>query len=277
LSSKKPKYFFKYQKRTSIDTSYSREGHHTFSASFKQNRTINIDASDEPFVETPRLNLSQDDLSQINELSSIESLIAAIPVEVCQPTDNMNNHRCNPIGTHFSKIYRKIKFYLKTVDLILFNKPSLRNDGQVNNDLDVQNASFIFYSNFLFGLGIITNFACVDKKGVLSWPNPTADKILTFSKKIGSTKLDDLEPEHVGNERDTYNVTGETSLINHQQEESNNKLTKFTDKNRLECYNLTHDSTNGYKLKFDDIDWKNNLNSLKPLVSVADKLSKSGQ
>ncbi len=140
---------------------------------------------------------------------------------------------------------------------------------QVNNDLDVQNASFIYYSNFLIGLGIISNFACVDKKGVLSWPNPTADKILAFSSKSGPNKPDDIESEHMVNERDTCHVTGETSLINHQQnDDPNKKVRKFADKNSLECYNLTHDSTNGYKLEFDDIDWKNNLNSLKPLVSV---------
>ena len=41
---------------------------------------------------------------------------------------------------------------------------------------------------------------------------------------------------------------------------------KTIEKNKLETYNLTHDNTNGFSLKFDDVNWTKNLNSLKPLV-----------
>lgn len=114
------------------------------------------DTSDNPnnttaecIIEDNHSNLSQDDLSQMNELSSIESLIAAMPAMEEQP-------RSNPIRSYFSRINKKIRFYFNTVHLILFNKPSLMQYGQVTEDLDVQNASFIYYSNFLIGLGIIT-------------------------------------------------------------------------------------------------------------------------
>ena len=38
------------------------------------------------------------------------------------------------------------------------------------------------------------------------------------------------------------------------------------DKAVLETYNLTVDNTNGYQLKFDDMNWSINMNGLKPLV-----------
>jgi hypothetical protein len=85
----------------------------------------------------------------MNELSSIESLIAAMPILEEQP-------KANPVRSYFSRVNKKIRFYFNTVHLILFNKPSLMRYGQVTEDLDVQNASFIYYSNFLIGLGIVT-------------------------------------------------------------------------------------------------------------------------
>lgn len=38
------------------------------------------------------------------------------------------------------------------------------------------------------------------------------------------------------------------------------------EKNAIETYNLTHDNSNGYTLKFDDKNWSKNITSLKPLV-----------
>ena len=96
------------------------------------------------------LKLSHDDLSQINELSSIDSLINY----TLAPTENTKLSK--RVSNYFAKLKKKAKFYLRTVDLILFSKPILAIDDQVDNDLDIQNASFIYYSNFLIGLGIIT-------------------------------------------------------------------------------------------------------------------------
>ena len=120
----------------------------------KTNETLehtNTTASDCMLPEN-HSNLSKDDLSQINDLSSIESLIAAMPLS----TFEENSRKTNRVRAYFARINKKIKFYFKTINLILFNKPSLTHDGQVTEDLDVQNASFIYYSNFLIGLGIIT-------------------------------------------------------------------------------------------------------------------------
>lgn len=100
--------------------------------------------------------------------------------------------------------------------------------------------------------------------GVLSWPNPTADKILAFKNINDQNKSDDIDSDHVDDNSQTCNLTGETSLINHQTEQTK-RHKKLPDKNKIETYNLTHDNLNGYKLKFDDIDWEKNLNSLKPL------------
>jgi len=144
-------------------------------------------------------NLNQDDLSQINDLSSIDSLLAAMP---------MSKKKINA-ESYLSKFKKNLIFYFKIIAIILFNNVPLASNDKILNDTDLQNASFIYFTNFLIGLGIITNFSCIDKKGILSWPNPTAEKILTF--------------------------------------------------------NLTHDNSNGFTLKFDDINWCKNMNSLKPL------------
>lgn len=86
-------------------------------------------------------NLNQDDLSQINDLSSIDSLLAAMPKK------NINNE------SYFDKLSYNLKFYFKIISIVIFNRVS---PDKILNDTDIQNASFIYYTNFLIGLGIIT-------------------------------------------------------------------------------------------------------------------------
>ena len=56
--------------------------------------------------------------------------------------------------------------------------------------------------------------------------------------------------------------------MNNTQQSQQIKKKATLEKDFIETYNLTHDNCNGYQLKFDDINWTKNVNSLKPLVTI---------
>lgn len=234
------------------------------------NSTNNLDENNPP------------DISQINELSSIESLLAQVPFE--NKTKFAIKHNL------LRKFWRNIKFHLKIFRSIIF---SSSNDNQ--KDPDIQNAPFIYYSNFLIGLGIITSFSCVDKKGILSWSNPTPEKIWCLTKnkqrkiaKKSKTKNEnDLNSDNETQEKkDNFinnsnynNVNSKSgnfspSQLSMNKDDSNDKnneklllnnsLRKLnnTDKTFIETFNLTHDNI---ELKFDDANWIRNIDVLKPI------------
>ncbi|CRL04759.1 CLUMA_CG017819, isoform A [Clunio marinus] len=96
-------------------------------------------------------------------------------------------------------------------------------------------------TNIVQILGSISAFCCVDKKGILSWPNPTPEKVffLTDSTTANSKS------------------SSECSL----ESEISNEQSKVT----AEVLDITHDQNSPFKLEFDDHEWKNYINSLKPL------------
>lgn len=48
-------------------------------------------------------------------------------------------------------------------------------------------------SNLLHTLGSLTSLCCVDKKGLLSWPNPTAEKVFFFKNPSNTPELSTSE------------------------------------------------------------------------------------
>jgi len=76
-------------------------------------------------------------------------------------------------------------------------------------------------------LATVTALCCIDKKGVLSWPNPTADKVF-FLKT--------------------------TTHPNSKRREV-----------RQEILDVTHDNRNAFELHFDDPAWESHMSSLKPI------------
>ena len=127
----------------------------------------------------------------------------------------------------------------------------------------------------------------------MSWPNPTAEKILSFNHHETKESDNQQEDDEVLNNDQTEiksykssecvekNITNTEPVIGlggysafntdsntfHHNSEYKAKE-QLNEKNSLETYNLTHDSSNGYTLKFDDVNWNKNLNSLKPLVII---------
>jgi len=88
--------------------------------------------------------------------------------------------------------------------------------------------------NLLHTLGSVTSFCCTDKKGVLSWQNPSAEKIFFFKPK--SNNHFDLISEDL----DECDVTPEILTV-------------------------THDHNNPFQVDFDDPQWRTYLPNLKPL------------
>lgn len=98
-------------------------------------------------------------------------------------------------------------------------------------------------TNIIQVLGSVSAFCCVDKKGILSWPNPTPEKVFF------------LRDANV----DSNSKSSSESSLDSQSTELNEQGTI------AEVLDLTHDTNSPFKLEFDDHEWKNHLSSLKPL------------
>lgn len=101
----------------------------------------------------------------------------------------------------------------------------------------------------------------MDKNGILSWPNPTAEKIWVFNSQA--------DQSHVSSNESLYEEV--------EAKHTNKTLTKFHSQKgerapnvenepKIQTYSLTLDNNNGYELKFDDAIWTKNINNFKPIV-----------
>ncbi|XP_055841697.1 transmembrane protein 94 isoform X1 [Episyrphus balteatus] len=100
-------------------------------------------------------------------------------------------------------------------------------------------------ANVVQVLGSITALCCVDKKGILSWPNPTAEKVFF---------LHDTQDDPT----DGYQSSNESDSMHNNQENKDGGIV-------AEVLDLTHDQHCPFRLEFDDHEWKTHIKSLKPL------------
>ncbi|XP_035226390.1 transmembrane protein 94-like isoform X2 [Stegodyphus dumicola] len=119
----------------------------------------------------------------------------------------------------------------------------------------------------------ITALCCVDKKGILSWPNPTAEKVFFLkspkSKSNSENSTQMCEDPDVSQERNESHCSSEDIL------EANKfaKLTKRLDVkdhiyhpgSQVEVLDLTHNLHSPFGIQFDDPNWKFYIGNLKPL------------
>ncbi|CAB0035951.1 unnamed protein product [Trichogramma brassicae] len=152
-------------------------------------------------------------------------------------------------------------------------------------------------ANILHVLGSVTALCCVDKKGILSWPNPTAEKVffLHNANAAANTSSNANPKETVSHTSRYYYFSSLFSVIlikklfsliysmtsinkstepNHpndnsaKQEQTNKSSTQHQNDGThavAEVLDLTHDRALPFKLQFDDQAWRQHLNSLKPL------------
>ncbi|XP_044272389.1 transmembrane protein 94 isoform X2 [Tribolium madens] len=108
-------------------------------------------------------------------------------------------------------------------------------------------------ANILHVLGSVTALGCVDKKGILSWPNPTAEKIFFLHNNENVSPSSSLG--NVGDLAPDGDSVGGTP--HHYFESPNTTVGEVLD--------LTHNHSDPFKLHFDDHEWHQYLTSLKPL------------
>nr|XP_031837359.1 transmembrane protein 94 isoform X1 [Nomia melanderi]XP_031837360.1 transmembrane protein 94 isoform X1 [Nomia melanderi]XP_031837361.1 transmembrane protein 94 isoform X1 [Nomia melanderi]XP_031837362.1 transmembrane protein 94 isoform X1 [Nomia melanderi]XP_031837363.1 transmembrane protein 94 isoform X1 [Nomia melanderi] len=116
-------------------------------------------------------------------------------------------------------------------------------------------------ASILHVLGSVTALCCVDKKGILSWPNPTAEKVFflrnanTLSPSSSTGSLDKTSEHQCQTQtEDSKQYSNKTSYVQHDMSHST-----------AEVLDLTHDHALPFRLQFDDHAWRQHLNSLKPL------------
>ncbi|XP_071522630.1 transmembrane protein 94 isoform X2 [Panulirus ornatus] len=108
-------------------------------------------------------------------------------------------------------------------------------------------------ANILHVLASVTNLCCVDKKGVLSWPNPTAEKVF-FLKNRAHNNLSSSAPSLYGDDALFDEAKAGKVTSSNPTKESESML-----------MSLTHDHQTAFGLQFDDPMWRRYLLSLKPL------------
>lgn len=134
-------------------------------------------------------------------------------------------------------------------------------------------------SNIVQVLGSVTALCCVDKKGILSWPNPTAEKVFFLrdsrtesSSPVSQSSFDSDKGACNGLKRDTKVAQPTTTTIEDDTKIAMAKRDsgRITDTHRhpgtvAEVLDLTHDQCSPFRIDFDDHEWKEHIDSLKPL------------
>ena len=128
-------------------------------------------------------------------------------------------------------------------------------------------------SNLLQALGSMTALCCIDKKGILSWPNPTADKVffLTTPRDSGLAKKGSNASDLIASTPDDRVSENEPSLVEKspmtQEEKARKRRSDRKSKylSRPEVLDVTHDPHSALSLQFDDTNWSRFLSNLKPL------------
>ncbi|CAD7091091.1 unnamed protein product [Hermetia illucens] len=107
-------------------------------------------------------------------------------------------------------------------------------------------------ANVVQVLGSITALCCVDKKGILSWPNPTAEKVFF----LHNADEKEMESSEENSDDDVVPPPPTAPQTEHNSEKSGIVA---------EVLDLTPNQQCPFKLEFDDHEWKNHITSLKPL------------
>ncbi|GFR98014.1 transmembrane protein 94 [Elysia marginata] len=108
----------------------------------------------------------------------------------------------------------------------------------------------------LHALGSVTVMCCVDKKGILSWPNPSAEKVLFFSSALKPRQEEEEENSEVNKEERRPERRKKRSR---QESDPDARCA-------IEVLDVTPDSgKDAFSLLFDDPRWKDHIAALKPL------------
>nr|AGC92690.2 hypothetical protein [Heliconius erato] len=114
-------------------------------------------------------------------------------------------------------------------------------------------------ANIVHVLGSLSALCCVDKKGILSWPNPTAEKVFFLRNSSPMSQN-----------------SSKTSLVTSMGHQSQTNLDQTDDvkpntepSTIVEVLDLTHDQNAPFRVEFDEQRWRTHLARLKPLGLAA--------
>eukprot|EP00057_Strongylocentrotus_purpuratus_P026095 XP_011680569.1 PREDICTED: uncharacterized protein KIAA0195 isoform X1 [Strongylocentrotus purpuratus] len=111
--------------------------------------------------------------------------------------------------------------------------------------------------NLLQGLGSVTSLCCVDKRGILSTPDPTPEKVF-FMSSLSDDDSDSLCSE------DSVFGADETEKGKKRSKSKLNNEDHFPE-HHAEVLTLSQDSSGLYGVEFDETNWDRHISSLKPM------------
>lgn len=134
-------------------------------------------------------------------------------------------------------------------------------------------------ANVVQVLGSVTALCCVDKKGILSWPNPTAEKVFFLrdsanrTSNTGSVASFESNAKQEKSEKKTCEMSTQTPTresIEAKATAAKRDSGRIIDTHKhpgtvAEVLDLTHDQYSPFRIDFDDHSWKKHIDSLKPL------------
>ncbi|XP_055339776.1 transmembrane protein 94-like [Paramacrobiotus metropolitanus] len=132
------------------------------------------------------------------------------------------------------------------------------------------NDSLFQTSNIVHTLGNVTAICCTDKKGVLSWPNPNAEKIFTLHARGDSVSASKVSLRHSSNSLQEMGHSADEALTAKSFERHNSLSVVHQEVPELidgvaEVVDITQSGGREFEIDFDDPSWTRMLGNLKPL------------
>lgn len=134
-------------------------------------------------------------------------------------------------------------------------------------------------ANIVQVLGSITALCCVDKKGILSWPNPTPEKV--FFLRDSADQMTSMDSDSTGSDTVQQSTEEQKKNDDANDNKTNKKQRTMSTANQTsktsahiihpktstvaEVLDLTHDQHSPFRINFDDHEWKVFIDNLKPL------------
>lgn len=122
-------------------------------------------------------------------------------------------------------------------------------------------------SNIVHTLGNVTSVCCIDKKGILSWPNPNPEKISVLRARSESGSTSKISLRHSSNSLQEIVHMSEDSL-SAKIFERHNSLSVVHEEafsGVTEVLDITQSGGRAFDIDFDDPHWIKLENSLKPI------------
>ncbi|UXI15207.1 hypothetical protein NH340_JMT01150 [Sarcoptes scabiei] len=232
-----------------------------------------------------KLSLQNQESFDEDSFDSLNNIHNHLTAEFNLYNSNLNNHHCTQNDYHKNQSMpknddssKKRKYYLDEIDpdiehLSMDAKLLLQNFLRKFSFLQGDDRDNLWRTaNLLHVLGSITALCCVDKKGILSWPNPVADKVFFLSSPktvaYSRNKTEAIpEGDNLMNEEENNAFDETIPNATNQSKSSDKRHSMLQPLSRAECVQLdiTLDKRTEYGLQFDDIYWSRYLSNLKPL------------